>query len=112
MGRRFAAQVNPLAPPNSRPKLNLCTNQYQLAPQSAQAEAEQVFFNEPLLIVDDAGHSSYELRLHPLGHTDAGRLLHISFTLRGNGSLIRVVSARTMQRKERIRYEQENEQET
>src|ERR1700758_4802205 len=73
----------------------------------SQAEAEQVFFNEPLLIVEDVRHSSYEIRLHALGQTDAGRLLHISFTLRGNGKLIRVVSARTMHRKERIRYEQE-----
>jgi uncharacterized DUF497 family protein len=30
-----------------------------------------------------------------------------SFTLRGNGKLIRVISARTMYRKERLRYEQE-----
>ena len=73
----------------------------------SQAEAEQVFFNEPLLIVEDASHSSYEIRLHALGHTDAGRLLHISFTLRGNGKLIRVISARTMHRKERLRSEQE-----
>ncbi len=72
-----------------------------------QAEAEQVFFNEPLLIVEDVRHSSYEIRLHALGQTDAGRLLHISFTLRGNGKLIRVISARTMHRKERLRYEQE-----
>jgi uncharacterized DUF497 family protein len=73
----------------------------------SQAEAEQVFFNEPLLIAEDVSHSSYEVRLHALGHTDAGRLLHISFTLRGNGKLIRVISARTMHRKERLRYEQE-----
>jgi len=72
-----------------------------------QPEAEQVFFNEPLLIVEDIRHSSHEIRLHALGRTDAGRLLHISFTLRGNGSLIRVISARTMHRKERLRYEQE-----
>ncbi|MGC2079497.1 MAG: BrnT family toxin [Xanthobacteraceae bacterium] len=73
----------------------------------SQAEAEQVFFNEPLLIVEDVSHSSYEIRLHGLGQTDAGRLLQISFTLRGNGKLIRVISARTMHRKERLRYEQE-----
>ena len=73
----------------------------------SQVEAEQVFFNEPLLIVEDASHSSYEIRLHGLGRTDAGRLLHISFTLRRNGKLIRVISARTMQRKKRLRYEQE-----
>jgi uncharacterized protein len=71
----------------------------------SQAEAEQVFFSEPLLIVEDVSHSSDEIRLHGLGQTDAGRLLHISFTLRGK--LIRVISARTMHRKERLRYEQE-----
>ena len=38
---------------------------------------------------------------------DVGRLLHVSFTLRGDGRLIRVVSARSMHRKERLRYEQE-----
>lgn len=72
-----------------------------------QAEAEQVFFNDPLLVVDDAGHSLRERRLHALGRTDAGRLLHISFTLRGDGRLIRVISARTMSARERKRYEQE-----
>jgi uncharacterized DUF497 family protein len=73
-----------------------------------QAEAEQVFFNDPLLIVEDDRHSALEVRLHALGRTDAGRLIHISFTLRGGGRLIRVISARTMHRKERLRYEQES----
>ena len=73
----------------------------------SQAEAEQVFFNEPLLIVEDLRHSSRETRLQALGHTDAGRPLHISFKLRGDGKLIRVISARAMHRKERLRYEQE-----
>jgi uncharacterized DUF497 family protein len=73
----------------------------------SQGEAEQIFFNDPLLIVEDVGHSVRELRLHALGRTDAGRLLHVTFTLRGGGRLIRVISARTMHRKERVRYEQE-----
>ena len=73
-----------------------------------QAEAEQIFFNDPLLIVEDARHRAIEVRLHPLVRTDAGRLIHISFTLRGGGRLIRVISARTMHRKERLRYEQES----
>lgn len=73
----------------------------------SQAEAEQVFFNDPLLILEDIGHSSREPRLHALGQTDAARLLHISFTLRSSGKLIRVISARPMHRKERLRYEQE-----
>ena len=73
----------------------------------SQAEAEQIFFNDPLLIAEDIGHSIREMRLHALGHTDSGRMLHISFTLRGDGRLIRVISARSMHRKERLRYEQE-----
>ena len=74
----------------------------------SQGEAEQVFFNDPLLIVQDVAHSVEEMRLHALGRTDAGRLLHITFTLRDAGRLICVISARTMNRKERIRYEQES----
>ena len=73
----------------------------------SQSEAEQIFFNDPLLIVSDTGHSLHEPRLHALGHTDDGRKLHVSFTLRGDGRLIRVISARTMHRKERLRYDQE-----
>lgn len=73
----------------------------------SQAEAEQIFFNSPLLIVEDVSHSGSELRLQALGRTDTGRLLHISFTLRGDGRLIRVISARTMHRRERLRYEHE-----
>jgi len=74
----------------------------------SQSEAEQVFFNEPLLMVEDVSHSVKELRLHALGRTDARRLLHITFTLRDGDRLIRVISARTMHRKERARYEQES----
>jgi uncharacterized protein len=73
----------------------------------SQAEAEQVFFNEPLLIVEDVPHSRSERRYHALGVSTAGRHLHISFTLREEGSKIRVISARDMHRKERGRYEQE-----
>lgn len=47
-----------------------------------QAEAEQVFFCEKLLVLADDRHSIGELRFHALGHTDDGRLLHITFTLR------------------------------
>jgi uncharacterized DUF497 family protein len=73
----------------------------------SQAEAEQVFFNEPLLLLEDMKHSMYEPRFHALGRTDEDRLLHISFTLRGEGRLVRVISARDMHRKERDRYAQE-----
>ncbi len=72
----------------------------------SMTEAEQVFFNAPLLLVEDATHSEDEPRFHALGKTDAGRPLHIAFTLRQSGGLIRVISARDMHRKERAFYEQ------
>jgi uncharacterized DUF497 family protein len=71
-----------------------------------QQEAEQVFFNEPLLLLDDPRHSSQESRFHALGRTNDGRLLHIAFTLRDSGRLIRIISARSMHSKERMVYEQ------
>jgi uncharacterized DUF497 family protein len=70
------------------------------------AEAEQVFFNAPLLVVPDDGHSGTEPRFHALGKTNDGRKLHVSFTLRDGDQLIRVISARDMHRKERAIYEQ------
>lgn len=72
------------------------------------AEAEQIFFNDPLLLLVDVTHSQSESRFHALGKTDEGRLLHITFTLRHASSLIRVISARSMHRKERTIYEQAN----
>ena len=86
--------------------------QIQLLVVEAQAEAEQVFFNDPLLIVDDARHSGAGARYHALGRTDAGRLVHATFTLRmeggrQDGALIRVISARDMSRRERVRYGEE-----
>ncbi|MBP6536511.1 MAG: BrnT family toxin [Burkholderiaceae bacterium] len=72
----------------------------------SMAEAEQVFFNAPLLLLEDSAHSQQEPRVHALGKTDEGRMLHIAFTLRQTGLLIRVISARDMHRKERAVYEQ------
>jgi uncharacterized protein len=59
-----------------------------------------------VLLLDDAAHSHAEARLHALGKTNEGRMLHITFTLRKSGHLIRVISARDMHRKERMIYEQ------
>ena len=73
----------------------------------SQAEAEQTFLNETLLVLEDVRHSMDEPRFHALGRTDRGRLLHISFTLREGGRLIRVISARDMHCRERSRYDQE-----
>lgn len=71
-----------------------------------QSEAEQVFFNQPLLLIEDIKHSQDEPRYHALGITDDHRQLYITFTLRAAGTLIRVISARVMHRKERRIYEQ------
>ncbi|MCK0767391.1 BrnT family toxin [Chromohalobacter canadensis] len=72
----------------------------------SQAEAEAIFFNEPLLVLEDSKHSQAEARFHALGETDDERLLHITFTLRKDDTLIRVISARDMHRTERGVYEQ------
>jgi len=73
----------------------------------SQPEAEQVFFNAPLVVALDARHSDAEARYHALGKTDTDRRLHITFTLRAGGTKIRVISARDMSRKEWLVYEQE-----
>ena len=74
----------------------------------SMAEAEQVFFNTPLLALEDIKHSRLELRFHALGKTDTVRLLHITFTLRHAEEKIRVISARDVHRKERAIYEKAN----
>jgi len=70
----------------------------------SQAEAEQIFFNEPLIARTDDKHSDIEQRFHALGQTDTGRLLHVTFALKKGGVLIRVISARPLSRTERTRY--------
>jgi uncharacterized DUF497 family protein len=66
------------------------------------AECEQIFFSQPLILAPDVKHSQAEARFYALGQTDAGRPLFVVFTLRG--TLIRVISARDMSRKERTLY--------
>ncbi len=70
--------------------------------EGTQAECEQVFFDAPLVLAADPGPSGAEPRFFALGRTDGGRLLLEVFTLRG--SLVRVVSARPMSRREREVY--------
>ncbi len=72
----------------------------------SQSEAEQVFFNHPLLVLEDSKHSQKENRYHALGLTEDDRFLHITFTLRDSETLIRIISARDMHIKERKVYEQ------
>ena len=68
------------------------------------AEAEQVFFDEPLVLLPDEKHSGEEIRFFALGHTNDGRQLFVAFTVRGRK--IRVISWRAMSRKERAIYEE------
>ena len=74
----------------------------------SQGEAEQVFFGAPLF-VEDIKHSQDEPRFHALGKTEAGRLLHVTFTTRAEGKKIRVISARDMHRNERLIYEEKSQ---
>lgn len=67
------------------------------------SECEQVFFNRPLVAGLDKKHSQRESRYYALGITDAKRKLLIVFTLRKK--LIRVISARDMNKKERKVFE-------
>ena len=65
-------------------------------------EAEDIFFNEPLVVCSDVRHSTTEKRWYALGQTSVGRCLFTAFTIRG--ALIRVISARDMNRNERKIY--------
>jgi hypothetical protein len=66
---------------------------------------EEIFFNEPLLIVEDFKHSLNECRCVALGKNDYQDLVTVVFTVRNNH--IRVISARAMSKKERMIYERD-----
>lgn len=76
--------------------------------QVSQGECEELFFNEPFLVAFDEKHSQQEPRCFGLGQTNAGRLLFVVFTIRGE--LIRVISARDMSGRERRVYERAQEE--
>lgn len=67
------------------------------------SECEQIFFNVPLLLVDDLAHGDDEERFLALGSTDMNRRLFLAFTIRDR--FIRVISARDMTKNERTAYE-------
>lgn len=67
-------------------------------------EAEQIFFNQPLIVADDDKHSTKETRYLALGKTSNDRLLTVVFAIRKK-TLIRVISARDMHKNERKIYE-------
>jgi uncharacterized DUF497 family protein len=61
-------------------------------------EAEDIFFNEPLIVRKDMRNRRDEERYYVLGQTGSGRLLFAAFTIRDH--LIRVISVRDMNRNE------------
>ncbi len=68
----------------------------------SEGECEEIFFNAPLLIADDLKHSEAERRFAAFGITNAARYLTVIFTRRKK--LIRIISARDMNRKEKEFY--------
>ena len=62
-------------------------------------ECEQLFFNEPLVMLGGDAPTMAERRYAAFGQTDENRRLTVVFTIRG--SLLRVVSARAMSRKKK-----------
>lgn len=66
-------------------------------------EAEEVFLNRPIASGADVGHSGSEERFYALGQTNRGRWLFVAFTVRGR--LVRPISARDMNARERREYE-------
>ena len=67
-------------------------------------EAEEIFFNTPLIISNDDKHSRDEKRYLALGITNKKRFLTVIFTLRESNTLIRIISSRDQHQKERIVY--------
>ena len=74
--------------------------------QVPNSECEELFFNLPLMMVDDQKHSQDEQRYYALGQTNGNRWLFIAFTIRENK--IRVISARDMSQNERKAYAKAN----
>lgn len=70
-------------------------------------EAEDLFFNEPLVVRSDIAHSQRERRYYALGRTSPGRWLFAAFTVRRK--LIRVISVRDMNIREREAYKRHEE---
>lgn len=67
-------------------------------------EASEVFADTLSSTVSDPDHSEEEERFVIFGRSVDGKYLVVSFTERGDR--IRIISARTMTRRERLAYEQ------
>jgi uncharacterized DUF497 family protein len=67
-------------------------------------EAEGVFADEHALLIDDPDHSDDEDRFILLGISAHLRMLVVCHCYRSNDDVIRIISARTANRRERKRY--------
>ncbi len=79
------------------------SERHRVAPQ----EAEDIFFHQPFVARSDVRHSNAEKRHYALGQTGTGRRLFVVFSIRRK--LIRVISARDMNRSETQTYERYEE---
>jgi uncharacterized DUF497 family protein len=75
--------------------------------QVTMEEAEDIFFAETLILRSDILHSRQEKRYMALGRTSRGRCLFTVFTIRRN--LIRIISVRDMNRREREAFDRYEE---
>jgi hypothetical protein len=66
-------------------------------------DAEDIFFHDPFVMRSDPWHSRREKRYRAMGKTARDRKLFVAFTIRG--TLIGVISARDMSRKEDEEYQ-------
>ena len=67
-------------------------------------EAQTGFFDEHAIEYYDPDHSESEVRFLMLGHSYRIRILIVSYTLRKEGSEIRIISARKATKKEQKAY--------
>jgi uncharacterized DUF497 family protein len=68
-------------------------------------EAQTVFYDPLACIFDDEWHSTDEPREIIIGHSNSNRLLLVCFTERNPG-LVRIISARRANKRERRDYEE------
>lgn len=69
-------------------------------------EAQAVFADEHAVLIDDPDHSATEQRFILLGTGLSGRLLVVSHGYRADDELIRVISARKADHRERQAYQE------
>lgn len=67
-------------------------------------EAEEIFLDEGIVLLEDIEHSKAEERFQGIGKTTKGDILFLVFTIRKKK--IRIISVRAVNQKERRQYEQ------